>query len=217
MLITSFKKYLSNFVLTTLSLYVRIQILKVILSKAVLFTLSESKTIGTLKTQQPAKDVFVYDAYVKQKPENLASNVYFFHHGLGAKNEKKLVLNEEVQFSTLDQIITTNNHKKSFISYIKINLDGEEWQILDEMMSETPLLANNILQLGLTTHLHSALVYHRLYEKYLNILNKLTALGFQLFYSKEVELPNEAYKEPLLDDKIVVMTTIGLKLVLIKF
>ena len=61
----------------------------------------------------------------------------------------------------------------------------------------------DIIQLSVTFHLDTALKQPSLYASYIEVLDTLTSLGFQIFNVKMLEVEGQVYEEPLLENRKV--------------
>ena len=75
-------------------------------------------------------------------------------------------------------------------------------QVLHETATHNRHALTNLRQLGVEVHLEDALRDPSLYNLYLDVLEGLEGLGFQLFSSHATQKPGWTYHEPLLGRRV---------------
>lgn len=123
----------------------------------------------------------------KQAPKH-----YFYQVGLGATDEKsrfissKGVLGVYVHTSqkwdvrTLSSIMQMTNHSNKFIDILKIDIEGSEFAVLDNILADG--LISKVKQLLIEYHIFDAA--REKHKHYYEIVNRLHKAGMKIFYSK---------------------------------
>ena len=92
--------------------------------------------------------VFTFDPYVRYPPK-IAKNVYFEKLGVANRNDPPNLL------KTLLSIFSAKNHSKTKITYLKIDIEGNEIDGLDEWLKSGAL--DNVQQIALEYHLQDTI------------------------------------------------------------
>jgi hypothetical protein len=105
-------------------------------------------------------------------------NIWFYKVGLGGSNRQQ---KNGWTIMTLKSIIDHNNDSGKIIDYMKIDIEGHEWDSLNAMLTDGIL--KNVKQLAVEFHTFhktfkdSSALYYRL-----NILRQLEEIGFRRWY-----------------------------------
>ena len=104
--------------------------------------------------------VFTFDPYVRYPPK-IAKNVYFEKLGVANRNDPPNLL------KTLSSIFSAKNHSNTKITYLKIDIEGNEIDGLDEWLKSGAL--DNVQQIALEYHLEDTISTMNLFKALLNL------------------------------------------------
>ena len=104
--------------------------------------------------------VFTFDPYVRYPPK-IAKNVYFEKLGVANRNDPPNLL------KTLSSIFSAKNHSNTKITYLKIDIEGNEIDGLDEWLKSGAL--DNVQQIALEYHLEDTISTMNLFKVLLNL------------------------------------------------
>ncbi|KAF2360543.1 hypothetical protein FHG87_008694 [Trinorchestia longiramus] len=82
------------------------------------------------------------------------------------------------------------------LHFVKIDMDGNEWEILRSVTQDDPSSLEEIQQLSVTVHMDKAIQDPSLYAHYIEVLQTLATLGHQIF-SAVPQAGLRSYDEPL--------------------
>ncbi|KAK8377616.1 hypothetical protein O3P69_013928 [Scylla paramamosain] len=103
---------------------------------------------------------------------------------------------------SLAEVMERLGHSTSTIDYLKMDIGGSEWQVLHDTAIRSRHALTNLRQLGVEVHLEAALRDPTLYNLYLDVLEGLESLGFQLFSSRATQRRGWTYHDPLLGRRV---------------
>ncbi|XP_068227325.1 uncharacterized protein [Palaemon carinicauda] len=147
--------------------------------------------------------VYVFDPTGSSGNHNHTRGIHFYSVGVSDINTTRKVNGEVLRLFTLASILNHFGHETTPISYMRLGIGGEEWKVLQQVMDNTPESLSNVKQLNLEVNLHHALEDPSFYEKYLDILENLESLGFQLFFSKTIQSrENNLFFDPLVGEEV---------------
>nr|XP_045618933.1 uncharacterized protein LOC123770813 isoform X2 [Procambarus clarkii] len=144
--------------------------------------------------------VWVFDPSTHRGSEN--PRLHFHSVGLAPVNTTRLVDGKEWNLLPFSSVVEQMGHLTTTIDYLKMDIQGDEWQVLQEVMRSNRHALTNVKQLGLEAHLEGALRDPALYKVYLDTFLGLESFGFQLFYSNENERDERRYEDPLLKRRV---------------
>ncbi|XP_052791011.1 probable methyltransferase-like protein 24 [Mya arenaria] len=121
-------------------------------------------------------DVFCFDPSMKKKSFRVAERIWFFNWGLGGDN---FVNKNGWEIKTLNVIRKALNHTDRSIDILKIDIEGDEWYSIPQMISSGAL--DDVKQISMETH--------------------YIQLGGQLWGSHPIPEADELYTLRLLYDK----------------
>ncbi|XP_042227260.1 uncharacterized protein LOC121869745 isoform X2 [Homarus americanus] len=147
-------------------------------------------------------EVWAFDPSPDTGNHNHTSRIHFYNVGLAANNITRLVDGQVWNLFTFAAVVGKMNHQTSTIDYLKLDINGDEWEVLQEVMLNSRHALTNVKQLGLEIHLDRALRDPQLYKVYLDTLLGLESFGFQLFSSSESEKLERCYDDPLLKRRV---------------
>ena len=107
--------------------------------------------------------VFTFDPYVRYPPK-IAKNVYFEKLGVANKNDPPNLL------KTLSSIFSAKNHSNTKITYLKIDIEGNEIDGLDEWLKSGAL--DNVQQIALEYHLQDTISTLKFFNAVMNLYFK---------------------------------------------
>ncbi|XP_052790685.1 probable methyltransferase-like protein 24 [Mya arenaria] len=92
-------------------------------------------------------DVFCFDPSMKKSSFRVTDQIWFFNWGLGGEN---FVNNKGWDIKTLDVIRKELNHTDRPIDILKIDVEGDEWYTIPQMVSSGAL--DDVKQISMETH-----------------------------------------------------------------
>ena len=123
-------------------------------------------------------DVYAFDPSINGKDRQHSSHIQFFKLALGARNTK-LDAATGWRTATLDGIRRYLQHQQRTIDYLKVDIEGGEWDVLRQLLGDASTLAN-VKQIGMEVHLLDA----DKYEEHRKLVAALEASGFTRFFSR---------------------------------
>ncbi|XP_052788587.1 probable methyltransferase-like protein 24 [Mya arenaria] len=92
-------------------------------------------------------DVFCFDPSMKTKSFRKADQIWFYNWGLGGENTRNEL---GWQIKTVDVIRKELNHTNRPIDILKIDIEGDEWYSIPQMISSGAL--DDVKQISMETH-----------------------------------------------------------------
>ncbi|XP_064079149.1 uncharacterized protein LOC135196329 isoform X2 [Macrobrachium nipponense] len=141
--------------------------------------------------------------------EDLPDNIHFDYRGVDVANKVLVGLlqkNLTEVYSTFDDILRMNGHLGRTIHYLKMDIEGSEWEVLEYMMDKG--LLNNVLQLAVEIHsdyvkTKPTSLWLAEFQKMHDILARLEEIGFRRISYREntnpagtLTLPSEDRERP---------------------
>ncbi|XP_037089177.1 methyltransferase-like protein 24 [Pollicipes pollicipes] len=122
--------------------------------------------------------VHAFDPSMETYPEGkTAFGVHFYRTGLGTKTKNTPI---KWRMMSLTQIRANLSHTQRVIDYLKVDIEGSEWDWLDDDVNSL----KSVRQLGMEIHMNEASL-----ARYHNAFRQIHALGFRLAHSS----PNRVY------------------------
>ncbi|XP_071551618.1 uncharacterized protein [Panulirus ornatus] len=148
-------------------------------------------------------EVWAFDPAVRLGNHNHTSHIHFYSLGLASSNTTRIVDDQVWNLFTLSAVMGKLGHNTTPIDYLKLDIHGDEWEVLQEAMQDSSRHAlTNVRQLGVEVHLHRALYDPTLYKYYLDTLLGLESFGFQLFSSNMSQKQEKRYEDPVLKRRV---------------
>ncbi|XP_050723077.1 uncharacterized protein LOC127001882 isoform X2 [Eriocheir sinensis] len=150
-------------------------------------------------------EVFAFDPSMTTGNHNHSSNIHFYNLGLTASSAATVTTRhgQVWRLFPLAEVMARLAHNTTAIDYLKLDIGGDEWQVLKETAKNNRHTLTNLRQLGVEVHLEDALKDPKLYTLFLETLEDLESLGFQLFSSRATQRRGWSYQEPLLQGRQV--------------
>ncbi|XP_052788589.1 probable methyltransferase-like protein 24 [Mya arenaria] len=92
-------------------------------------------------------DVFCFDPSMKKESFRKADHIWFYNWGLGGENTRN---KRGWQIKTVDAIRKELNHTNRPIDILKIDIEGDEWYSIQQMVSSGALY--DVKQISIETH-----------------------------------------------------------------
>ncbi|XP_063869808.1 uncharacterized protein LOC135105535 [Scylla paramamosain] len=151
-------------------------------------------------------EVWAFDPTMTTGNHNHSSGIHFYNLGL-ASSAAPTTATKEGQSQrwylfSLAEVMERLGHSTSTIDYLKMDIGGSEWQVLHDTAIRSRHALTNLRQLGVEVHLEAALRDPTLYNLYLDVLEGLESLGFQLFSSRATQRRGWTYHDPLLGRRV---------------
>ncbi|XP_045202151.2 probable methyltransferase-like protein 24 isoform X2 [Mercenaria mercenaria] len=127
-------------------------------------------------------DVHCFDPSMKNETKRLSEHIWFYRWGLGGKNE---INSKQWNMKTLDTIRRELGHTNRTIDLLKIDIEGDEWNAIPQMISSGAL--DDVRQISMETHFSAEHANQGDYwgnlppHKQLSSLRQLYDFGYRTF------------------------------------
>ncbi|XP_054716928.1 probable methyltransferase-like protein 24 [Uloborus diversus] len=127
--------------------------------------------------------VFTFDPSMKLDNHQHKPNIWFYRLGISNFNEDRFLLKQMMtwRMRTLDSIMDMLGHQNKTIDVLKLDIEGDEWNVLEYMLQKG--LFEKINHLCVEIHLHVME-----WQRKLNILRNLEEVGNMRFFSSRKNL-----------------------------
>ncbi|XP_057371237.1 probable methyltransferase-like protein 24 [Daphnia carinata] len=151
------------------------------------FGLSDDRSFESAMAEYGC-DVYAFDpSFQFSNMPNNSQRINYFDIGLGTMNTKND--SRGWKMATLTSIRKYLLHSYRPIDYLKIDIEGEEWHVLDHMLQDGRSL-RFIKQIGIEVHLLDSYRLHY----YRNLTQRLEASGYVRFFSRQNRWKTNAYE-----------------------
>ncbi|GFY66401.1 methyltransf_21 domain-containing protein [Trichonephila inaurata madagascariensis] len=141
-------------------------------------------------------EVYTFDPSLKMGHHQHKHNIWFYAFGISNFNENKFLQKEMKtwRMRTLDAIMEFLGHENRTIDVLKMDIEGDEWNVFEDMLEKN--LFKKINHLCVEAHLHSGE-----WSRKLHILRKLEDDGQMRFFSSRKNLVTSPKSVPGLKNR----------------
>ncbi|XP_043196158.1 methyltransferase-like protein 24 [Amphibalanus amphitrite] len=137
-------------------------------------------------------EIHAFDPSIGRPDHRRSKHISFHNVGIGGKNEVRWVpvgalRRRQWDVRTYADIVRHLGHENRTVHYLKIDVEGSEWPMLAQMMTQTPQLLLNVRQLAVEVHMQSGSRGRpslAAWKGYLETFLRLERMGFRLFSSE---------------------------------
>ncbi|GIX93156.1 methyltransf_21 domain-containing protein [Caerostris darwini] len=141
-------------------------------------------------------EVYTFDPSLKLGAHQHKTNIWFYPFGISHFNEDKFIHKEMKtwRMRTLDAIIEFLGHQDKTIDVLKMDIEGDEWNVIEDLLRKK--LFKKVNHLCIEVHLHSGD-----WSRKLHILRKLEIEGQMRFFSSRKNLVSKPKSVPGLKNR----------------
>ncbi|XP_064083927.1 LOW QUALITY PROTEIN: uncharacterized protein LOC135199701 [Macrobrachium nipponense] len=148
-------------------------------------------------------EVYVFDPTDEKGNHNHTRGIHFYSVGLSDVNAIRKVDGQVLRLFTLSSILDHFGHETTPIAYMRLGIGKRRVEGSSASSRRHSSGDTNVKQLSLEINLELALRDPSLYKKYVDLLEVLESLGFQLFFSKPVQnQENVSFLDPLVGEEV---------------
>ncbi|XP_043202516.1 methyltransferase-like protein 24 isoform X2 [Amphibalanus amphitrite] len=133
-------------------------------------------------------EIHAFDPSIGQKDHKRSEHISFHNLGIGGRDETIQVRGRRWDVRTYQSVVSMLGHQRRTVHYLKVDVEGAEWDMFTQIFTSSPQLLQNVRQIGMEIHLaydprdrNAGLDRWR---EYLAVFQRLEAMGFRLFHSE---------------------------------
>ncbi|CAL4245741.1 unnamed protein product, partial [Meganyctiphanes norvegica] len=140
--------------------------------------------------------VYAFDPTMGKKTHTRGKNIHFYNIGISDKDGKVRIGKKTCEVKRFTSIMKMLGHLDSdvMINYLKVDVEGAEIQMLEDILENAPGILKRIKQIGMEIHMGPYSPENiKVFQKHYELFMKLERHGFRLFYSALNVLPFTKY------------------------
>ncbi|XP_037085560.1 methyltransferase-like protein 24 [Pollicipes pollicipes] len=149
-------------------------------------------------------EIHAFDPSIGATDHKRSARIFFHNIGIGGRNEVKtvrrgLVSTRRWDIRTYEGVVRFLGHLDRTVHYLKVDVEGSEWDMFAQIFAQSPHLLRNVKQIGMEVHMAfvpSSKVGLDMWKRYLSTFMQLERMGFRLFHSEvnPYEAPRNLFK-----------------------
>ena len=133
-------------------------------------------------------EIHAFDPSIGQTDHRRSARISFHNVGIGGRDETREVRGRRWEMRTYSSLVTQLGHQRRTVHYLKVDVEGAEWDMFPHLLAQSPHLLHNVRQIGMEVHLgfepRDRDAGLDRWRQYLSVFQRLETAGFRLFHAE---------------------------------